>query len=102
MILILKTVSRERGTPFEPLLSNLPIHPIEVWGIFIKPDVENVAQNYNTQNTLPVTQTEESKLSLDNTSHEDIPHLEQKLMSLPELIPEKLIKLQNMTHSAIT
>ena len=34
-------------------------------------------QNYYIQITLPVTQTEESKLSLDNTSPEDIPHLEQ-------------------------
>ena len=45
-------------------------------------------QNYDTQNTLPATQPEEFKLSLDNTP-EDIPQLEQKLMSIPELMPEK-------------
>ena len=41
-------------------------------------------QNYDTQNTSPVTQIEESKLFLDTASPEDIPHLEQKLMSLPD------------------
>ena len=41
-------------------------------------------QNYDTPKTLPVTQTEESMLSLDDASPEEIPHLEQKLMSLPE------------------
>ena len=44
-------------------------------------------QNYDTQNFLQATQPEESKLSLDNASPDDIPQLEQKLMSLPELIP---------------
>ena len=43
------------------------------------------------QKHLPVTQTEESKLSLDNASPEDIPHLEQKMMFLPVLIPEKIV-----------
>ena len=60
----------------------------------MKPDIKNLMQNYNMQNTLPVTQPEESKLSLDNASHEDIPQLEQKFLSLPELITEKIIKLQ--------
>ena len=46
-------------------------------------------QNYDTQNTLPATQPKESKLSLDNASHENIPQLEQKLMSMGELTPEK-------------
>ena len=39
--------------------------------------IENLAQNYDTQNTLQVTQPEESKLPLDNASPEDIPQLEQ-------------------------
>ena len=46
-------------------------------------------QNYDTLKTLSDTQTEESKLSLDHASPEDIPHLEQKLMSLPELTHRK-------------
>ena len=46
-------------------------------------------QNYDTQSTLPATQPEESKLSLDNASPEDIPQLEQKLMSLSELNTRK-------------
>ena len=58
-------------------------------------------QNYDTLNTLSVTQAEESKLSLDKASPEDIPHLEQKLMSLPELTPKKS-SCKKMTHSAIT
>ena len=59
---------QELGTPFEPLpLVEQSTHiPIEVHEIFIKPNLENLAQNYNTLKTLPVTQTEESKLSLDN------------------------------------
>ena len=51
-------------------------------------------QNYDAQNNLPAIQSEESKPSLDNASPEDIPRLEQKLMSSPELTPERIITLQ--------
>ena len=50
-------------------------------------------QNYNMLKTLSVTQADEARLSLDNASPPDIPHLEQKLMSLPELTPEKVVQL---------
>ena len=68
--------------------------PIEIHEIFIKPNIENFTQNSNAKNNVPVIQSEESKLSLDNASPEDIPRLEHRLMSLPELIPEKIINLQ--------
>ena len=55
--------------------------PIEVNEIFLTPNIENLAQNYNTLKTLPVTQANEAKLSVYNASPADIPHLEQKLMS---------------------
>ena len=45
--------------------------------------------NYDTLNTLPVTQADEAKLSLENASPADIPHLEQKLMSLLEFTQRK-------------
>ena len=45
--------------------------------------------------TLPTAQTNDDiKLSLENMLPTDIPQLEQNLMSLPELTPEKVIKLQ--------
>ena len=103
-----KDGQQELGTPFEPLPSvKQSTHTsIEVQDIFIKPDIENLVQNYDTQNTLPVTQPEESKLSLDNASPEDIPQLKKKkLMSVPELTPKnnKIQKnYKEMTHSAIT
>ena len=86
-----KDGQQELSIPFipQPPAEQSAHNPIKVHEIFIKPDIGNLAQNYDTLKTLPVTQTEESKLSLDNVSPEDIPHLEQKLMSLPELTPEK-------------
>ena len=51
-------------------------------------------QNYNTLNTLPGTQADEATISLENASPADIPHLEQNLMSLIELTPEKVVQLQ--------
>ena len=89
--------------PFGPLpLTGQSTHtPVEVHEIFIKPNMENLVQNCNAQNTLQITKPEESGLSLDGTSPKDVPQLEQKLMSLPELIPERVIKLHRMTHSAV-
>ena len=53
---------------------------MEVNGIFVAPNIQNITQNYDTLNTLPVTQADEAELSLENASPADIPHLEQKLM----------------------
>ena len=86
----------ELRTPFEPLppVKQSTHKPIEVPRIFIKPDIENLVQKYNAQNNLPVIQSEESKLSLNNTSPANMPQLEKELMSLSKLTPEKITKLQ--------
>ena len=98
-----KDGQQELRTPFEPLppVEQSTHAPIKFHEIIIKLNIENLTQIYDAPNTLPATQPEESKMSLDNASPEDIPQLEQKLMSLPELTPEKIITLQKMTHSAI-
>ena len=62
--------------------------PKDIHKTFTKPNIENLTQNYDTQNNLLAIQLEESKLSLDNVSLEDIQRLEQKLMSLPGLTPK--------------
>ena len=74
-----KDGQQELRTPFEPLppVEQSTHIPTEVQEIFIKPNIENLMLNYDTQNTLPVTQPGGSKLSLDNASPEDIPQLEQ-------------------------
>ena len=53
-----------------------------------------MAQNYNALHDLSTVQTDEAKLSIENKSPKDFPHLEQNLMSVPELTPHKVIKLQ--------
>ena len=53
-------------------------------------------QNYNTLHDLPTKQTDRPKLSPENMSSTDIPQLEQNLMSLPELTPDKVTKLQKI------
>ena len=55
----------ELRTPFEPLppVEQSTHTPIEVHKIVIKPDIENLMQNYNAQNNLAAAQPEESKLS---------------------------------------
>ena len=69
--------------------------PLEVNEVFIAPDIERLTQTYDTLQNSPIAQTnEDTKLSLENAPPIDIPHLEQNLMSLLELIPEKVIKLQ--------
>ena len=52
-----KDSQQELRTPFEPLPPVEPsTHtPIEVYEIVIKPDIENLTHNYDTQNTLPAT-----------------------------------------------
>ena len=91
-----KDHQQELSAPFESLspLQQSTHTPIEVNGIFIAPDIENLTQNYDTLKALLVTQADEARLSLDNASHADIPHLEHKLMSLPELTSEKVVQLQ--------
>ena len=89
---------QELRTAFEPLppVEQSTHTPTEVQEFFIKPKIENLLQNYNTQNTLPVTHPEESKLSLDNASPKDFPQLEQKFLLQTELTPEKIIQLQKI------
>ena len=74
--------------------------PLQVNEIFIAPNIEKLTQNDDALHDLPTAQTDEAKLSLENASPTEIPHLEQNLMSLPELTPNKVIKLQkNVTFA---
>ena len=59
-------------------------------------------QNYNAIHDLPTAQTGKAKISLENASPADILHLEQNLMSLPELTADKVISYKRMTHFAKT
>ena len=91
-----KDHQQEFSAPFEPLP---PVEPathmsIEVNEIFITPNIEKWTQNFNALHDLPTTQADKARMSLENVSPADIPHLEQNLMSLPELAPDKVIKLQ--------
>ena len=54
-----KDGQQELKTAFKPLppVKQSTNTPIEVQEIFIKPDIENLTQNYDTLKTLPVTQT---------------------------------------------
>ena len=67
---------QELRVPFEslPPVEQSTDTPVEFHKICIRPDIENLTQNYDTENNLPAIQSEESKLPLDNTSPEDIPH----------------------------
>ena len=88
----LKDTQQDFSTPFKPLP---PVEPtthmlLEVSEDFIAPDIEKLAQTYDTLPNLPTLQTNDDvRLSLENASPRDIPQLEQNLMSLPELTPEK-------------
>ena len=60
----------------------------------ITPYIERLTQAYDTLHDPPTAQTgDDVKLSLENTSPTDIPQLEENLMSLLELTPDKVIKL---------
>ena len=72
--------------------------PLEVNKIFIAPNVDKLMQNYNALHDLPTAQTDKAKLSLQNVSPTYIPQLEQNLMSLPELTPDKVTKLQKSLY----
>ena len=60
-----KDGQQELSTPFKPLppIVQSTHTPIEGHEIFVKPNIENLTQNHDTLKTLPVTQTQESKLS---------------------------------------
>ena len=63
---------------------------------FITPDIDRLTQAYDTLHDPPTAQTiDDIKLSLENASPADIPQLDENLMSLPELTPDIVIKLQN-------
>ena len=91
-----KDHQQEFSWPFEPLppVEQATCTPIQVNEIFIAPDIEKLATNYDQLHDLPTVQTDQANLSLENTSPADIPHLEQNLMSLPEFTPNKVAKLQ--------
>ena len=82
---------------FEPLPPVEPTThmPLEMNEVFIAPNIEKLMQTYDTLHDLPTGLTKDDiRLSLENTSPTDIPQVEQNLMSLPELISEKVMKLQ--------
>ena len=99
---------QEYSTLFDPLPSVEPVThmPLELNEFFIVPDIEKLMQTYDTLHDSPTGQiNDDIKLSLENMSPADIPQLEQNSMSLLELTPEKVIKLQknilqknNTTH----
>ena len=76
----------ELGTPFEllPPMEQGTCTPITEHEIFIKPNVETLAKWFT------VAQIENPKLSLEDISPKDSPHLEQKSMSLSTLSPDKI------------
>ena len=88
----LKDCQKEFSTPFVPKPPVEPVThmPLEVNEIFIAPDIERLAQTYDTLHDLHIAQTKDDvQLSLENMLPTDIPQLEQNLMSLSELTPEK-------------
>ena len=90
---------QEFSTHFEPISPVEPVMdtPLEVNEAFISPDIESIVQTYDTLHDSPTAQTgDDVKLSLENASPTDIPQLEENIMSLPELTPEKVIKLQRV------
>ena len=86
---------QEFSTPFEPLppVEQTTPMPLEVNEIFIAPNIEKHTQNYEALHDLPTARTDKAKLSLENAWPMDIQQLEQNLMSLPELTPDKVTKL---------
>ena len=92
-----QNIQPELGRPFEPLPSvKQATHtPIEIHKHFIKPNIETLAQNYTA------AQIDQPKLSIENASPKDVLCLEQKLMSLPKLTPEKNNPATKEWYSAI-
>ena len=84
-----KDHQKEFSSPFEPLppLDQVTHIPIQVDEIFVTPDIEKLATNYDALHALPTVWIGKANLSLENASPTDIPHLEQNVMSLPEYHP---------------
>ena len=77
--------------PFEPATHT----PLELNEVLFAPNIENLTQNYDALHDLPTAQTNnDAKPSLENVLPADIPQLEESLMSLPELILDKVTKLK--------
>ena len=69
--------------------------PLEVNEVIIMPDIERLAQTYDTLHDPTTYQTGDNvKLSLENTSPADISQIKGNLMSLLELTLDKVLKLQ--------
>ena len=78
-------------SPVEPVTHT----PVEVNEVIIVPDIERLTQAYDTLCDPPTEETGDNvKLSLENASPTNIPQLKENLMSLLELTPDKMIKLQ--------
>ena len=88
----------EHGTPFEPLpLIEQATHtPITVDKNPTKPNLETLAKQFT------VAQIENPNIPLGDKSPEDETQLEQKLMSLSKLTPEKITRLPKDDTSATT
>ena len=89
----------EFSTPFEPLphIEPVTLTPLEVNEAFTTPDIDRLMQTYDTLHDSPAAQTGDNvKLSLENVSPADIQQLEENLMSLLELIPEKVINYKRV------
>ena len=85
------------STPFEPLPPDEPVThtAVEVNEIVITPDIERLAQAYDTLHDSLIEQIRDKvKLSLENISTTYITQLKENLMSLPELTLDKVMKLQ--------
>ena len=68
--------------------------PVEVNEVAITPDTWLI-QAYDTLHDSLTEQTRDKvKVSLENVPPADIPQLEENLMSLPEITPDKVMKLQ--------
>ena len=78
-----KDSQQEFHSPFEPLppVEEVTHTPIQVSEIFIAPDIEKLAENYDVLHDLPTVQMDKADLSLENASPTDIPNLEQHVMS---------------------
>ena len=94
--LYFKYHQQEFSATFQPLPPYEPATymPLEVNEIFTAPNIEKLMQNYNALHDIPIAQTDKAKLCLENVSPTDIAQLEQNLMSLPDLTPDKVPKLQ--------
>ena len=91
-----KDHQQEFSSPFEPLPPSEQVThiPIEVNEIVTEPDIEKLAKMYDALGNLPTVQMDKVDLSLENASPMEIPHLEQKLIFLPEFTLDKIVKVQ--------